>query len=126
MLTVLILTYYLLGRLVPGWLALMFFRQVQGWAVSAGIIAGIVSAVVLYISARDLGRVNAGLVAVGINAALMFGLSRLRPATTRDPVCALPQGTNVPAGAEPNEAAETATLPESSTSRMPLRSGGQS
>ncbi|MGH3520046.1 MAG: sodium:solute symporter family protein [Haloechinothrix sp.] len=110
MLTVLNLTYYLLGQLVPGWLALMFFRRVQAWAVATGIIAGIVSSIVLYISAPNLGGINAGLVAVGINAALMFGLSRLRPAAEREPICRMPRGgkPDAPEDASPVPASATA------------------
>ena len=55
MLTVLNLTYYLLGQLVPGWLALLFFRRVQAWAVSVGIIAGLAASLVLYNAAPDAG-----------------------------------------------------------------------
>ncbi len=86
MLTVLNLTYYLLGQLVPGWLALLFFRRVQGWAVSVGIIVGLVASLVLYNTAPTLGGVNAGLVAVLINLALTFGLSLLRPAAGTEPM----------------------------------------
>ena len=86
MLTVLNLTYYLLGQLIPGWVALMFFRRVRPWAVSVGIIAGVVASVVLYVLAPDLGGVNAGLVAVVLNVALTFGLSRLSPGEERTPL----------------------------------------
>jgi SSS family solute:Na+ symporter len=86
MLTVLNLTYYLLGQLIPGWLALMFFRRVQPWAVSTGIVAGVAASIALYVTAPGLGGVNAGLMAVGLNLALTFGLSRLRPAEERTPL----------------------------------------
>jgi SSS family solute:Na+ symporter len=86
MLTVLNLTYYLLGQLIPGWLALMFFRRVQPWAVSTGIVAGVAASIALYVTAPGLGGVNAGLVAAGLNLALTFGLSRLRPAEERTPL----------------------------------------
>jgi solute:Na+ symporter, SSS family len=41
---------------------------------------------VLYVTAPSLGGVNAGLVAVAINLALTFGLSRLHPAPERTPL----------------------------------------
>jgi SSS family solute:Na+ symporter len=85
-LTVLNLTYYLLGQLIPGWVALMFFRRVRPGAVSVGIVAGVVASVVLYVLAPDLGGVNAGLVAVLLNLALTFGLSRVRPGEERTPL----------------------------------------
>lgn len=109
MLTVLNLTYYLLGQLVPGWLALMFFRRVQGWAVATGIIAGIVASIVLYVTSPELGGVNAGLIAVAVNAALMFGLSRLRSGATREPVCKMARGSVQPPPAEPDTVSETST-----------------
>lgn len=86
MLTVLNLTYYLLGQLVPGWLALLFFRRVQGWAVSTGIIVGLVASLALYLTKPDIGGVNAGLIAVLVNIALTFGLSALRPAAGTEPM----------------------------------------
>ncbi len=86
MLTVLNLTYYLLGQLVPGWLALLFFKRVQGWAVSIGIVAGIALSLLLYNVAPTMGGVNAGLVAVAVNLLLTFGLSLFRPAPTTEPM----------------------------------------
>jgi SSS family solute:Na+ symporter len=104
MLTVLNLTYYLLGQLVPGWLALMFFRRVQGWAVSVGIVAGVAVSLVLYKAAPTMGGVNLGLVAVAVNVALVFGLSALRPAEPRVPMArwrAVPTEEPVPAADDP-------------------------
>ena len=88
MLTVLNLTYYLLGQLVPGWLALLFFRRVRAQAVSVGIVAGVLASVLLYLStpATGIGGVNAGLVAVVINLGLTFGLSHLRPGPEVEPM----------------------------------------
>jgi solute:Na+ symporter, SSS family len=86
MLTVLNLTYYLLGQLIPGWIALMFFRRVQAWAVSVGIVAGVIASIALYLTQPELGGVNAGLVAVGLNLLLTFGLSGMRPAKVRTPL----------------------------------------
>lgn len=86
MLTVLNLTYYLLGQLVPGWVAVLFFKRVQGWAVATGIVAGMAASLALHLTAPDLGGVNAGLVAVGLNLALAFGLSALRPSAPRAPM----------------------------------------
>lgn len=86
MLTVLNLTYYLLGQLVPGWLAVLFFKRVQGWAVSVGIVVGLAVSLVLYNVAPTLGGVNAGLVAVVVNLALAFGLSALRPGPATQPM----------------------------------------
>ena len=87
MLTVLNLTYYLLGQLVPGWFALMFFRRVQGWALSTGIVVGLAVSLVLYLTKPGLGGVNAGLLAVLVNLLLTFGLSALRPGRTTVPMC---------------------------------------
>lgn len=103
MLTVLNLTYYLLGQLIPGWVALMFFRRVRPWAVSVGIIAGVVASVVLYVLAPDLGGVNAGLVAVVLNLALTFGLSRLSPGEERTPL------SQVVLSAAPSDSVTTVT-----------------
>lgn len=86
MLTVLNLTYYLLGQLVPGWFALMFFRRVQGWAVSTGIVVGLAVSLVLYLWKPGLAGVNAGLLAVLVNLLLTFGLSALRPGAVTEPM----------------------------------------
>lgn len=86
MLTVLNLMYYLLGQLIPGWIAIMFFKRVQSWAVATGFLTGLASSLVLYLAAPDLGGVNAGLVAVLINVALVFGLSALKPGRVRTPL----------------------------------------
>ncbi|MFE2377042.1 sodium:solute symporter [Streptomyces sp. NPDC059398] len=103
MLTVLNLTYYLLGQLVPGWIALMFFRRVRAWAVSAGIVGGVAASIVLYATDPGLAGINAGLIAVLLNCALTFGLSRLRPGQPLTPVAALPGKPDgvVTAGAAP-------------------------
>ncbi|HCA85384.1 MAG TPA: SSS family transporter [Streptomyces sp.] len=98
MLTVLNLTYYLLGQLVPGWIALMFFRRVQAWAVSVGILGGVAASIALYVIKPDLAGVNAGLIAVLINFALTFGLSHLRRGPVIEPVStmtAVPASENV-------------------------------
>ena len=93
MLTILNLTYYLLGQLIPGWIALMFFRRVQAWAVSIGIISGMAASLALYLTSPDLGGVNAGLLAVGVNLALTFGLSAFRPADAREPMSTWKKGS---------------------------------
>ncbi|MCX4835804.1 sodium:solute symporter family protein [Streptomyces sp. NBC_01016] len=93
MLTVLNLTYYLLGQLIPGWFALLFFRRVRAWAVATGMIAGVAASLVLYVVEPDLGGVNAGLVTVVLNALLTFGLSALarsRPCATEPPLVSVP------------------------------------
>lgn len=86
MLTVLNLTYYLLGQLVPGWLALMFFRRIQAWAVSAGMIAGFAASLLIYNLEPDLAGVNGGLVAVAVNFLLVFGISAIAPGQERVPM----------------------------------------
>lgn len=92
MLTILNLVYYLLAQFVPGWLALMFFRRVQAWAVGTGLVVGILASIVLYILNPPLGGVNLGLVTVLLNAALTFGLSYLRPGRERLPMAQWTRG----------------------------------
>jgi SSS family solute:Na+ symporter len=92
MLTILNLVYYLLAQFVPGWLALMFFRRVQAWAVGTGLVVGIVASIVLYILNPPLGGVNLGLVTVLLNAVLTFGLSYLRPGRERLPMAQWTRG----------------------------------
>lgn len=116
MLTVLNLTYYLLGQLVPGWIALMFFRHVKAWAVSVGIVTGVVASIALYLTTPDLGGVNAGLVAVGINLALTFGLSRLGEPVVRQPMSTWQRDVD-PA---PSSAASEATVPAPSRKQEEL------
>ena len=87
MLTVLNLTYYLLGQFVPGWIALMFFKRVKGWAVAIGMIVGLVVAIAFYITKPDFGGINAGLIAVLINLAITFGLSLFGESVERTPMC---------------------------------------
>jgi SSS family solute:Na+ symporter len=101
MLTVLNLTYYLLGQLVPGWIALMFFKRVKAWAVSTGMIVGLIVAIAFYVTKPDLGGINAGLIAVLVNLVLMFGLSLFGERVERQPMCswfpATRQSAEVPA-----------------------------
>ncbi len=87
MLTVLNLTYYLLGQFVPGWIALMFFRRVKASAVSAGIIVGLIVAIAFYVTKPDLGGINAGLIAVLVNFAVMMGVSLVGERVDRQPMC---------------------------------------
>lgn len=108
MLTVLNLTYYLLGQLVPGWVALMFFKRVQHWAVSTGIIVGIAVSLVLYETKPDFGGVNAGLVAVAVNFALVFGLSAWRPAAPKMPMAKWDPESGPEVAAENQESPEAA------------------
>ncbi len=104
MLTVLNLTYYLLGQLVPGWIALMFFKGVKAWAVSTGIIVGLIVSIALYMLKPDLGGVNAGLIAVLANFASIFGLSLFGKRVEREPMCswspAALQGIKAPVAGE--------------------------
>lgn len=86
MLTVLNLMYYLLGQLIPGWLAVMFFRRVQGWAVGTGFVIGMVASLVLYNWAPAMGGINAGLVAVTLNVLCVVALTYLRPGPERTPM----------------------------------------
>ena len=95
MLTVLNLTYYLLGQLIPGWIALMFFRRVQPLAVAVGIVGGVAASIALYVAAPTLGGVNLGLVAVGVNVVLVVAISALRPGPARQPLCR-PEATTAP------------------------------
>jgi SSS family solute:Na+ symporter len=104
MLTVLNLTYYLLGQLVPGWIALMFFKRVKAWAVSTGMIVGLIVAIAFYVTKPDLGGINAGLIAVLVNLVLMFGLSLFGERVERQPMCswfpATRQSAEVPANGQ--------------------------
>lgn len=74
--------------MVPGWVAILFFKRVKHWAVSTGIIAGVVASLVFYNAQPDFGGVNAGLVVVAINVALTFGLSYLGEPVFRKPMAA--------------------------------------
>lgn len=86
MLTILNLVYYLLAQFIPGWLALMYFKRVQAWAVGMGLVVGIAASIVLYIINPPLAGVNLGLVTVLVNFVLTFGLSYLRPGPERLPM----------------------------------------
>jgi SSS family solute:Na+ symporter len=92
MLTILNLVYYLLAQFVPGWLALMFFKRVQAWAVGTGLVVGIVASIVLYLLNPSLGGVNLGLVTMLLNVVLTFGLSYLRPGPERLPMAQWTRG----------------------------------
>lgn len=135
MLTVLNLTYYLLGQLIPGWLALMFLRRVRAWAVSAGILAGIAASLVLYVTEPHLAGINPGLVAVLINLSLTLGLSYLVPqrgdeergAGTHPPLVAAPApaarkapadaGATAEGGATADGAGASASVGDAGTQR---------
>jgi SSS family solute:Na+ symporter len=116
MLTVLNLTYYLLGQLVPAWLAVMFFRRADPVAISVGMVTGVAASVVLYVTtpAQGIGGVNAGLIAVAINLLLTVGISYLRPGPDTRPMARWSPDTDPdrrpdpqPAPREPGVVAET-------------------
>ncbi|QWF85305.1 sodium:solute symporter family protein [Amycolatopsis sp. CA-230715] len=86
MLTVLNLTYNLLAQVVPGWLAILFAKRVRTSAVAAGMVAGVVTAIVLYATGATFGGINPGLVSLGLNLLVVFGWSALAPGTERLPV----------------------------------------
>ncbi len=87
MLAVLNVSYYLLGQLVPGWIALMFFRRIKAWAASTGMIVGLIVAIAFRMTEPDLGGINAGLIAVVVNFMLTFGLSLMGERVERQPIC---------------------------------------
>ena len=122
MLTVLNLTYYLLGQLVPGWMAILFFKRVKSWAVSTGIIAGIIASLALYNAKPDFGGVNAGLVAMGINVVLTFGLSLLGERVSILPMAAWHPRDHVEAEAQ---TAPSAGVGVPQTDGQPLPAPGQ-
>jgi SSS family solute:Na+ symporter len=117
MLTVLNLTYYLLGQLVPGWIALLFFKRVKAWAVSTGMIVGLIVAIAFYVTKPDLGGINAGLIAVLVNLVLTFGLSLLGERVERQPMCswssAAQRSAEVPADGQLAYARATSRLKSS-------------
>lgn len=86
MLKILALTYFLLGQLVPGWIALLFVKRVQPWAVAIGMAVRMACSLVFFYGEFELGGLNQGLVATLINLALVFGLSALKPARERTPM----------------------------------------
>lgn len=99
MLTVLNLTYMLLAQLVPGWLSVLWWRRTSAAGVACGMLAGLVTAVTLYLRGDELGGVNPGLVSVGVNLAVLGVWTVLRPAAPREPVAFLGvRRTETPAG----------------------------
>ncbi|WP_020673219.1 sodium:solute symporter family protein [Amycolatopsis nigrescens] len=86
MLTVLNLTYNLLAQVVPGWLAVLFARRVRASAVAAGMVAGVLAAIVLYATDVTFGGINPGVVSLGLNLLVVFGWSRIAPGRERLPV----------------------------------------
>jgi SSS family solute:Na+ symporter len=86
MLTVLNLVYNLLAQVVPGWLAILFARRVRTSAVAAGMVAGVVCAIALYVTGVKFGGLNPGLVSMGLNAVIVFGWSAFSPGSARSPV----------------------------------------
>ncbi|MER7398399.1 sodium:solute symporter family protein [Streptomyces sp. NPDC000151] len=96
MLTVLNLSGYVGIQFATGWLAIFFARTVRPFAVGTGIVGGGLLAITLYVTDARLGGINIGLVALAVNLALTFGLSRLGPpGEPRRPV-ALTKGADVP------------------------------
>ena len=87
MLTILNLVYNLLAQVVPGWLAILFARRVRTSAVAAGMVVGVITAITLYVfGVKNVGGVNAGLLSMGLNLAIVFGWSLLSPGSRRSPV----------------------------------------
>lgn len=86
MLTILNLTYNLLAQVVPGWLAILFVRRVRTAAVAAGMVTGVLTAIVLYVTGATFGGFNAGLVSLGVNLAVVAIWSLVAPDKARIPV----------------------------------------
>ncbi len=103
MLTVLNLFYGLVAQVVPGILAVLYTRRVHSIAITTGIVAGVVAAVVLYLHGPSLAGVNSGLIAMGINMAVVVGWWLISPGPTRQPI-ARASGT----GGEPQEETDLA------------------
>lgn len=86
MLTVLNLTYMLLGQVVPGWLAVLYVRRANKAAIGTGMVLGVLASIALYVAAGSkLGGINTGLLAVLVNSLVTFGWSALRPGPDRKP-----------------------------------------
>lgn len=95
MLTVLNLTYMLLAQVVPGWLAVLYFRRTNPAAISTGMVLGVVASIVLYVASPKLGGINVGLLSLGLNMLVTFGLSTLQPGSVREPVARADSGTQL-------------------------------
>lgn len=86
MLTVLNLTYMLLGQVVPGWFAVLYSRRTNSAAIGTGMVLGVGASISLYVLAGSkLGGVNTGLIALGLNMLVTFGGSALCPGRERRP-----------------------------------------
>jgi solute:Na+ symporter, SSS family len=97
MLTLLTLFYYLLGQMVPAWLAVMFFPRAQGWAVTAGIVVGVAASFLLYFTEPSLWGINPGLVAALANVAVVVIGSLASPGVERIPMARWRSGDVEPA-----------------------------
>ncbi|TWP35159.1 sodium:solute symporter family protein [Leekyejoonella antrihumi] len=82
MLTVLNLSGYVGIQFATGWIAIFFARKVHAFAAGTGIVTGVLLALALYATSPQLGGINIGLIALGVNLALTFGLSHLAPGRT--------------------------------------------
>lgn len=74
------LFYFGITQTFPGLVALLAGWRVRASAIVIALLAGDALAIWLYEAAIGLGGVNPGLVGLGLNAAILGLLSRLRPA----------------------------------------------
>lgn len=114
MLAVLTFAYLIAAQLVPAWIAVLYGRRVNAFAVGAGIVVGLAIAITLQLTNAPLGGVNAGLVAMVVNFVVMFGLGYLmttRPfrktpaAVEVEPVSAMGPPRRAGSGGEPGTSA---------------------
>ncbi|MCL6549286.1 MAG: hypothetical protein K6T30_10315 [Alicyclobacillus sp.] len=83
MLTLINTAYYGFTQLLPGFLAVFFSRRISAAGVGAGLVAGELSVIGLYLSHATVFGVNIGLVALCINFAVCGLVSLLFPAKRR-------------------------------------------
>ena len=88
MVTINNLYYFGMTQFVPGLLGILFLARMRAGAIIAGIIAGDAVAFAIYQFAIPVGGLNAGLVGLAVNLALVFALLRLAPGTVRVPIVA--------------------------------------
>jgi SSS family solute:Na+ symporter len=111
MITLLALTYIILGQVIPAWVAVLWFRRIPSAALACGMVVGVALGASLHFAGLEPLHINDGLLGIVANCAIVAVWTLIRPAPAKPAVAAL--GHSGPAvaeaaGSEPVPAGEPA------------------
>jgi SSS family solute:Na+ symporter len=83
------LFYFGIVQALPGMMGILFLRRMRPAAIIAGILAGDITAIVVFEFALPVDGVNAGLIGLLVNMAIVLFALRFFPDRERKPIAAM-------------------------------------